>query len=87
MISHKQFDLMKNDAILTQTTGGIIDMNALYTALQNGKFYGVGLDDIDKQFNEMPGGLIQHEKVTCTWHEHIAQSKASTIVPKLVLRI
>jgi len=68
MISDKQFALMKQDAILTQTTGGIVDMSALYKTLQSGKLYAVGIDDIDKQVNELPKGLLQHDKVICTWH-------------------
>lgn len=48
MISHKQFELMKNGVIIINTARGeIIDTEALYKALMDGKVKGAGLDVLE----------------------------------------
>jgi len=50
MIGKKEFDMMKRNAILINTARGpIIDTNALYEALKEGKIAGAGLDVTDPE--------------------------------------
>lgn len=55
---------MKENAILTSTTGGIINLDDLVNYID--KFYGIGLDDVDQQI--VPQKLLESEKVVCTYH-------------------
>ena len=64
MLGKKQFEIMKENSILTSTTGGIINLDELVNYV--GKFYGIGLDDVDQQ--TVPKKLLQNEKVVCTYH-------------------
>ena len=59
--------MMKKDAILTATTGGVIDLIALEKLLGKGKLFGVGLEEF-MDMNDVPERLINHPKVTCTFH-------------------
>lgn len=50
MISHAQFALMKPQAILINTArGGLVDLDAVTRALQEGKVAGVGLDTFPEE--------------------------------------
>lgn len=52
MISKQQFEMMKRDAVIVNTArGGIIDEEALYTALEKGEIRAAGLDAV---VNEPP---------------------------------
>lgn len=66
LISMKQLQLMKENAILTSTTGGIINLDDLANYLQTNNLFGVGLDDVDQQI--VPNELKTSEKVICTYH-------------------
>ena len=66
LISMKQLQLMKKNAILTSTTGGIINLDDLANYLQTNNLFGVGLDDVDQQI--VPNELKTSEKVICTYH-------------------
>lgn len=66
LISMKQLQFMKENAILTSTTGGIINLDDLANYLQTNNLFGVGLDDVDQQI--VPNELKTSEKVICTYH-------------------
>lgn len=66
MINYEKLSLLKSNAIITQTTGGIIDLFALDKILSEGKLFGVGLDDVDQL--EIPENLYKHENLICTYH-------------------
>lgn len=66
MLNYEKLSLMKNNAILTQTTGGIIDFDALDKILSEGKLFGVGLDDVDQQI--IPKNLFNYDRLICTYH-------------------
>lgn len=67
MLGEKQLKMMKKDAVLTATTGGIIDLVALEKVLNKGRLFGVGLEEF-MDLNDVPKSLINHPKVTCTFH-------------------
>lgn len=84
MISEKEIGLMKKTAIIINTArGGVINENALYNALREGRIKGAGLDVFE---NEPPAGspLLTLENVVLTPHlasgTEEAQIKAGTIV-------
>ena len=66
MLSKDKLSLMKDDAVLTSTTGGIVDLVALDAVLKSGKLFAVGLDDVEHQ--EMPKTLRENKKLVCTFH-------------------
>lgn len=67
LLSEKQLKMMKKDAILTATTGGVIDLVALEKVLGKGRLFGVGLEEF-MDMNDVPTSLINNPKVTCTFH-------------------
>lgn len=66
MIGLKELKLMKPSAILTSTTGGIINLDDLNEYLKENKLFGVGLDDVDQQ--QVPQELLKNDNVICTYH-------------------
>ncbi len=66
MLDKEKLSLMKDNTVLTQTTGGIIDLNGLYELVKAGKFFGIGLDDIDQL--SYPKELLKTERVYCSYH-------------------
>ncbi len=66
MINEEKLNLMKDNAVLTCTTGGIVDLQALDKILKQGKLYAVGLDDVEHQ--QLPVDLLKNPKVVCTYH-------------------
>ena len=58
--------MLKSTAILTSTTGGVIDLDALDEYLASHDLFGVGLDDVDQQI--VPASLLTHDNVICTYH-------------------
>lgn len=54
------------NAILTSTTGGIINLDDLNEFLKTNTLFGVGLDDVDQQ--QVPNELMQRDNVICTYH-------------------
>ena len=68
MISDEQFDKMKNGVrILNVARGGVINENALLTALNNGKVASAGLDVYSEE-PPLNKELIMHNNVICTPH-------------------
>ena len=66
MIGMKELKLMKPTAILTSTTGGIINLDDLNEFLKSNQLFGIGLDDVDQQ--QVPAELLMHDNVICTYH-------------------
>lgn len=66
LIGLKELRLMKPNAILTSTTGGIINLDELNEFLEENTLFGVGLDDVDQQ--QVPKELLKHKNVICTYH-------------------
>lgn len=66
LIGEEQLKLMKETAILTSTTGGVIDLDALNKFLKGNTLFGVGLDDVDQQ--RVPQDLMKNDNVICTYH-------------------
>ena len=66
LIGLKELRLMKPNAILTSTTGGIINLDELNEFLEENTLFGVGLDDVDQQ--QVPQELLKHKNVICTYH-------------------
>ena len=66
LIGTAELNLMKPSAILTSTTGGIINLDDLNQFLKNNKLFGVGLDDVDQQ--QVPADLLKHDNIICTYH-------------------
>lgn len=66
LIGMKELKQMKPTAILTSTTGGIVNLDELNEFLKENKLFGVGLDDVDQQ--QVPQDLLKHDNVICTYH-------------------
>lgn len=66
MIGKKELEMMKPEAILTSTTGGIINLDELNEFLKENKLFGIGLDDVDQQ--QVPEELLKNDNVICTYH-------------------
>ncbi|MBQ7579101.1 MAG: hypothetical protein IJT25_01020 [Clostridia bacterium] len=64
MLGKNQFKIIKDNAILTSTTGGIINLDDLAEFTE--KFFAIGLEDVEHQ--KVPQKLIDSEKVICTYH-------------------
>lgn len=64
ILGKNQFKIMKDNAILTSTTGGIINLDDLAEFTK--KFFAIGLEDVEHQ--KVPEKLIDSEKVICTYH-------------------
>lgn len=89
MISTKELEMMKNGAILVNCArGGVVDEEALYHALHEGKLGGAALDVFE---TEPPGALKLAELDNVTLTPHIgantrdAQLKAGVMVSEQVL--
>lgn len=68
LISTPEFEAMKPDAVLINTSrGAVVDESALKTALNNGKLSAAGLDVFCDEPNADPE-LMNHEKVTMQPH-------------------
>lgn len=66
LIGKNELELMKKNAILTSTTGGVINLDDLCEFLKKNTLFGVGLDDVDQQ--QVPEKLLKNNKVICTYH-------------------
>ena len=66
MIGLEELKRMKSNAILTSTTGGIINLDELNEFLKENELFGVGLDDVDQQ--KVPADLLRHNNVVCTYN-------------------
>jgi len=69
LLSAREFELMKEDVFLVNTSrGGIIDGSALAEALRSGKVWGVGLDVMEQEPLPLDSPLREFENVTFTPH-------------------
>jgi D-3-phosphoglycerate dehydrogenase len=91
MISTTQFDMMKDSAYLVNCArGGVVDEEALYIALKEGKIGGAGLDVFE---TEPPGETKLTELDNLVFTPHIgantkdAQLKAGTMVAEQVIKV
>ena len=67
MITKKELNMMKDDAMLINTSrGGIINENDLIVALENGKFSGVAIDVFDQE--PYKGPLSRFDRCLLTSH-------------------
>lgn len=67
LINKTRLDLMKSDSVLINTSRGeIVDENALYSALKNGKLAGAGLDVFEQE--PYSGPLTELENAILTPH-------------------
>ncbi|HEC88408.1 MAG TPA: hydroxyacid dehydrogenase, partial [Thermoplasmata archaeon] len=90
MISCEEFDIMKKNAyIINCARGGIIDENALYDALKNGKIAGAALDVYENEPYE--GKLTELENIVFTPHLGAStkegQIRAGTICAEQILKV
>lgn len=71
LISVKEFEMMKDNAIIINAArGGVVDEEALLKYLENGKILGAGLDvfETEPPTNEIQMKLLNHPKVVATPH-------------------
>lgn len=69
LMGAKEFSRMKPEAYLINTSrGGLVDQEALYTALQDNQIAGAGLDVFDPEPPDMNGPLFRDERVVMTPH-------------------
>ncbi|HNR44761.1 MAG TPA: hydroxyacid dehydrogenase, partial [Methanofastidiosum sp.] len=90
MISDKEFEKMKNNAIIINTSrGGIIDEDALCKALSSGKILGAGLDVFEEE-PPMNSKLLEFDNVVLTQHigasTHEAQKRAGIMIAEEVIK-
>ena len=78
MIGAREFDMMKNDAVIVNTArGGIINEEALYEALKSGSIRGAGLDaTVDEPPYDSP--LMTLPNCILTPHAGAATKEASS---------
>ncbi|MBM7558296.1 D-2-hydroxyacid dehydrogenase [Marinitoga litoralis] len=71
LISEKEFEMMKDNAIIINAArGGVVDEEALLKYLENGKILGAGLDvfETEPPTTEIQMKLLNHPKVVATPH-------------------
>jgi len=90
MISFQQFEMMKNTAyIINCARGGIIDEDALYDALKNGRIAGAALDVYEEE--PYTGKLTELENVVFTPHlgasTREGQIRAGVICAEQILKV
>ncbi len=85
MIGAEQFALMKPTAYLINTSrSGLVDENALYEALKNGKIAGAALDVFDVEPPAADYPLVTLPNVTVTPHMAGGSTDAFVNTPKLL---
>jgi D-3-phosphoglycerate dehydrogenase len=79
MIDKQRLEMMKEDAILVNTArGAVIDENALFEALKNGKLFGAGLDVVEVEPLDAGNPLLALENVIVSPHR-LVQTPESII--------
>jgi len=69
LISRREMDMMKNNAILINVgRGGVVNEKALYEMLLKGKFLGAGIDVWEKEPLQSQNPLLQLDNVVATPH-------------------
>ena len=76
MIGLNELKLMKPTAILTSTTGGVINLDELAEFLQDNELFGVGLDDVNQE--NYPQSLRENDLVVCTYHRAFDTDKSQS---------
>jgi glyoxylate reductase len=73
LINRDTLSIMKSSAILVNTArGGVVDQDALYEALRDGKIFAAGLDVTDPE--PLPGNSRLRELSNCTILPHIGSA-------------
>jgi len=68
LLSHAEFDMMKKGVLLVNTArGGIIDSDALFSAMKSGKVAAAGLDVLENE-PDIPDGFRTLDNVLLTAH-------------------
>jgi D-3-phosphoglycerate dehydrogenase len=81
MISHKEFEIMKDGVyIINAARGGIVDESALYDALVSGKVAGAALDVYEKEPPDKDNPLLKLENVVTTPHIGASTREAQMMV-------
>jgi D-3-phosphoglycerate dehydrogenase len=79
MIDKQRLEMMKEDAILVNTArGAVIDENALFEALKNGKLFGAGLDVVEVEPLDAENPMLALENVIVSPHR-LVQTPESII--------
>ena len=80
MIGAKQFEQMKQGAVLINTARGpIVDEPALIAALESGKLRGAGIDAFAQEPVDPGNPLLQMDNVVCTCH--IGGAASDNVIP------
>lgn len=83
LISSKELEMMKDNAILVNTSrGSVVDEGALVEALKSGKIAGAGLDVFEKE-PELTSGLADLPNVALTPHTASATREARSAMSKI----
>ncbi len=90
MISDKEFQKMKDNTIIINTSrGGIIDEAALCRAIESGKILGAGLDVFEEE-PPLNSKLLQYGSIVLTQHigasTHEAQKRAGVMIADEVIK-
>ena len=84
LISTEEIKLMPDSCLLINTARGeLIDSKALELALDQGKFFGVGLDVTDPEPLQKDSPLLKHERVLVLPHIGSATMEAREAMAKL----
>ena len=92
MINKEKISLMKNDAILVNTSrGGIVNEKDMCEALEKGKFFGFATDVIEDEPNVKDCPLIKYDNVLITphigWKSEVAAMNIEMKAVEEVMRI
>ena len=90
MFSYAEFEKMKNNAIIINTSrGGIINEDALCNALSSGKILGAGLVVFEEE-PPIKSNLLEYDNVVLTQHigasTHEAQKRAGIMIAEEVIK-
>jgi glyoxylate reductase len=86
LIGEKQLNLMKKTAVLVNTSRGpIVDDNALYKALREGRIAGAGLDVFKKEPIEMSNPLLELDNIVLL--PHIGSASVETRTKMAVMAV
>jgi len=87
LVDEKQFDLMKNGVrIINCARGGIVNEEALYKAIIDGKVAGAALDVFEQEPPPKDHPLLKLDQVICTPHLGAATGEAQEKVAVAVAR-
>jgi len=92
LLNEKTFSLMKPNAYLINCArGGVVDENALYNALKNGKIAGAGVDVFEKEPPNNDNKLLELDNVILTPHlganTKEGQIRAGTVCAEQIIKV